>query len=249
MKIISNQEYDDLMAFMEPKLKTLWEHENNEREKQGRKPLDMFQFGFSILDINHYLIDEECDFYLVFNGSFLRMIYDTLLKASKEHSEKFGTGDANDVINALYEVSGVYGFKDIERYIEFLSDHACCYVIYRNNKQFDNDMLRIDLFRLVKPNKMDNSKLDFIGGLMHTLKHFSMEDQNLSTGKDIYNVFDIHHIVYLIGMAFRLKESKGSKYEAIQKLTNANMFASFYKENVSGVFFLNSYYKKKSVKI
>ena len=50
-------------------------------------------------------------------------------------------------------------------------------------------------------------------------------------------------------MAFRLREGERSKYEAIQKLTNANMFASFYKENVSGVFFLNSYYKKKSVKI
>ena len=37
------------------------------------------------------------------------------------------------------------------------------------------------------------------------------------------------------------------KYEAIQKLANANMFASFYKEVISGVFFLNSYYKKRSV--
>ena len=69
MKIISNQEYDDLMAFMKPKLQSLWEHENNEREKQGRDALNMFQFGFSILDINHYLIDDECDFYLVFNGN------------------------------------------------------------------------------------------------------------------------------------------------------------------------------------
>ena len=249
MKRISNQEYDDLMAFMKPKLQSLWEHENNEREKQGRDALNMFQFGFSILDINHYLIDDECDFYLVFNGSFLRMIYDTLLNASKEHPEKFGTGDANDVIDALYDVSGFYDVGDKNRYIEFISENACCYIIYRNNKEFDNDILRIDLFRHVMPNKKDNSKLDFVGGLMHTLKHFSIEDQNLSTGKDIYNVFDIHHIVYLIGMAFRLREGEGSKYEAIQKLTNANMFASFYKENVSGVFFLNSYYKKKSVKI
>ena len=247
MKIISNQEYDDLMAFMKPKLQSLWEHENIERKKQGRNTLDMFQFGFSILDINHYLIDDICDFYLVFNGGFLRMIYNTLLKASKDYPEKFGTGDANDVIDALYDVSGFYGFGDKERYIEFLSDHACCYVIYRTNKEFDNSILRIDLFRHVMPNKKDDSKLDFVGGLMHTLKHFSIKDQNLSTGKDIYNVFDIHHIIYLIGMAFRLREGEGCQYEAIQKLANANMFASFYKEVISGVFFLNSYYKKRSV--
>ena len=164
MKRISNQEYDDLMAFMKPKLQSLWEHENNEREKQGRDALNMFQFGFSILDINHYLIDDECDFYLVFNGSFLRMIYDTLLNASKEHPEKFGTGDANDVIDALYDVSGFYGFGDKNRYIEFISENACCYIIYRNNKEFDNDILRIDLFRHVMPNKKDNSKLPLCWG-------------------------------------------------------------------------------------
>ncbi len=61
------------------------------------------------------------------NGSFLRMIYDTLLNASKEHPEKFGTGDANDVIDALYDVSGFYGFGDKNRYRVYIRE---CMLLY-----------------------------------------------------------------------------------------------------------------------
>lgn len=71
MKLISKQEYDELMKFMQPKLRSLWNHENNERKKQGKEPLNVFQFGFSIMDIDHYYIDDNYDFYLVFNSTFL----------------------------------------------------------------------------------------------------------------------------------------------------------------------------------
>ena len=63
----------------------------------------------------------------------------------------------------------------------------------------------------------------------------------------IFYIFDIRHIIYLIGMAFRLKKGEGTKYKSLQQLTNAIMLASFYKEEVTGIFFLNSYYKKKSI--
>ena len=103
------------------------------------------------------------------------------------------------------------------------------------------------MFRSTEPNKKDKTKIDFVGGLLHTLKHFSVNDHNLSTGKYIYNVFDIHHIVYLIGMAFRLKIGEGAKYLSTQTLDKDIMLASFYKEKNTGIFFLNSYYKKKSI--
>ncbi|MBQ3609055.1 MAG: hypothetical protein IJO27_02335 [Bacilli bacterium] len=247
MKSISREEYDNLMAFMEPRIMSLWEHENNERNKQNRTPLDMFQIGFSINDIYHYYIEEDYDFYMIFNGSQLKLIYSTLLKALENHPDKFGTGDAWNILDALYDVDIYQQYNDIKSYIEYLSDHACCYIVYKKGNDFESDILRIDLFRHVKPNEKDNSKYDFIGGLMHTLKHFSIEDKNLSTGKDIFNVFDIHHIIYLIAMEFRLREGSGKKFEAIQKLTNAIMKASFYKEENTGIFFLNTYFKNKSI--
>ena len=246
MKIISIKEYNALMNFMESKLKSLWNHENEEREKQGKELINVFQFGFSILDINHYYIDENCDFYIVFNSSFLKMISSSILDATKKYPNKFGTGDAEDVIDALYNTSGYKYWGTKQDYINFLTGHACCYVVYQDNGIF-SDILRIDMFRSTMPNKEDPTKIDFVGGLLHTLKHFSIKDQNLSTGTYIYNIFDIRHIIYLIGMAFRLKKGEGTKYKSLQQLTNAIMLASFYKEEVTGIFFLNSYYKKKSI--
>lgn len=159
---------------------------------------------------------------------------------------KRGTGDAEDVIDALYNTSGYKYWGTKQDYINFLTGHACCYVVYQDNGIF-SDILRIDMFRSTMPNKEDPTKIDFVGGLLHTLKHFSIKDQNLSTGTYIYNIFDIRHIIYLIGMAFRLKKGEGTKYKSLQQLTNAIMLASFYKEEVTGIFFLNSYYKKKSI--
>lgn len=66
-------------------------------------------------------------------------------------------------------------------YIKFLTGRACCYVVYQDNGIF-SDILRIDTFRSTMPNKEDPTKIDFVGGLLHTLKHFSIKDQNLSTG-------------------------------------------------------------------
>lgn len=247
MKLISKQEYDELMKFMQPKLRSLWNHENNERKKQGKEPLNVFQFGFSIMDIDHYYIDDNYDFYLVFNSTFLNLIYSKIQKAMEKFPEKFGTGNANDVIDAIYAISAFDKLGDKDEYVRFLIDHPCCYIVYRKNNEFEENILRIDILRLIKTNKEDPTKSDFIGGLMHTLKHFSIDDKNLSTGTYVHNVFDIHYIVYLIAMAFRLKTGERCTYKAIQELSNAIMLASFYKEEVSGIYFLNSYYKKKSI--
>lgn len=63
--------------------------------------------------------------------------------------------------------------------------------------------------------KNDPLKSDFVGGLLHVLKHFSVEGKNLATGNDINNVFDIGHIIYLIAMAFRLKKQCEKDHQII----------------------------------
>ena len=243
MKVITKQQHSELMEFLEPHLKSLWELENREREKQEKDQLEMFQFGFSIYDIFPYKIDEDVEFYIIFNSSFLHHINDKIKIALKEYPEKFGTGNASDVLDALYSVSEYQPFGSIDDYVKYLTDHLCCYIVYKEKGYF-TDILRIDLLRQLKPNLKDPTKNDFIGGLLHTLKHFSINDKNLSTGNYIYNIFDIYHLVYLIAMAFRLKEGEGYRYKSHQELSNAKMLASFFREPETGIFFLNSYYKK-----
>ncbi len=68
MKVITKQEYTELMEFLEPHLKALWDHENKERIKKGEAPLTFFQFGFSIIDIYPYRIDDTTQFYMVFTS-------------------------------------------------------------------------------------------------------------------------------------------------------------------------------------
>ena len=49
----NTQSLANSLNFMESKLKSLWNHENEEREKQGKELINVFQFGFSILDIKY----------------------------------------------------------------------------------------------------------------------------------------------------------------------------------------------------
>ncbi len=244
MKVITKQEYTELMEFLEPHLKALWDHENKERIKKGEVPLTFFQFGFSIIDIYPYRIDDTTQFYMVFNSSFLRVIYKDINMALQKSPDKFGTGNASDVIEALYNISAYQRFGSIKDYIQFLNDHLCCYIVYRENGLLSDDILRVDLLRQILPSKEDETKKDFVGGLLHTLKHFSIANQNLSTGTYVHNIFDIHHLMYLIAMSFRLRNGEGCRYKAEQILSDGKMLAFFYREQETGIYFLNSYYKK-----
>lgn len=62
-------------------------------------------------------------------------------------------------------------------------DCCCSYVAYRFYGEF-GDVLQIDLLRAIKPNKKIPGKNDVVGGLLHVLKHFSLDGKNLATGTD-----------------------------------------------------------------
>lgn len=243
--MISHEEYDALMAFMNEHIINLWNHENTVRAEEEQ--LTYTQTGFSICDIIKYHVEEGICFYLVFNSTFLRIINNDLPNAIRLYSDKFGTGNACDVIAGLYLVSGFPPFYSANEYGEFLSNKPC-YVVYNINGEFYNNILRIDLFRHLRPAKnAKNNEMEFIGGLFHALKHFSMNGVNLSTGKDINDTFDVSHVVYLIAMAFRLKYEEERGYGAEQELYQKEKVLQygFYKEEESGVFFLKTCHLKK----
>ena len=112
MKMLDRQEYDDLMSYLKPVFKKIWAHENDERQKVG-KSLDAFQFGFPINNIWLYLTEnDEEKFYIIFNVSFFSMISDQIKQAQTQYPENFGTGNADDVMDALYQVSNYKGLGD-----------------------------------------------------------------------------------------------------------------------------------------
>ena len=60
-----------------------------------------------------------------------------------------------------------------KNYLRFLVDSND--IVYKRNGNFCNDILRLDLFRDIK-NDSKKSITDFIGGLFHALKHFSLAE-------------------------------------------------------------------------
>lgn len=244
MKMISFEEYDALKAYMEPKLFELWQHENEVRKEKGLEELNYFQIGFPITEVYHYYVEGDHNFYIVFNVSCHRLLQEGILEALETFPEKFGTGNAMDVVDALYEGSHFKSLGNKERYIQFLVDNVCCYIVYANRTEF-GDILRLDTFRSVEAKRNSSNAYDFTGGLLHVLKHFSHEDRNLAVGKDVHDLFDLEHLVYLIAMAFRLKVGEGSTWEATQELKEGPMKAVFYKEEVTGFYFIKTYHRFK----
>lgn len=244
MKLISFEEYDALMEYMEPKLLELWRHENEVRKEQGIEELDSFQTGFPINEIYHYYAEADHNFYIVFNVSCHRLLQEGIIEALEAFPEKFGTGNAMDVVDALYEGSVFKSLGGKDRFIKFLAENACCYVVYANEEGF-GDILRIDTFRKVDERNGKQDVYDFTGGLMHVLKHFSYEGRNLAVGKDVHDLFDLEHLVYLIAMAFRLKEGEKCNWEATQELIEGPMHAVFYKEEATGFYFIKTYHRVK----
>lgn len=107
MKMLDRQEYDDLMSYLKPVFKKIWAHENDERQKVG-KSLNAFQFGFPINNIWLYLTEKNGEkFYIIFNVSFFSMISDQIKQAQTQYPENFGTGNADDVMDALYQVRNI----------------------------------------------------------------------------------------------------------------------------------------------
>ena len=55
---------------------------------------------------------------------------DLYLKAFEMFPQNFGTGNALDVIDALYEAGEIESWGwDKDRYIDFLKGEVCCYIV------------------------------------------------------------------------------------------------------------------------
>lgn len=168
-----------------------------------------------------------------------------LLEAVTKFPERFGTGDAYDVVEAIRLVEPT--FDNAERHAQFLQNEQFGFVMENNAGSIQKKVLRIDLFRHIKLGQ--SGKPEFIGGLLHAFKHFSYKGINLATGKDVN---DISHPQQLIELAIRAfympEESEETAKEFIGRISldeNYWLKFSFFLEEVNEVYFINTIHKEK----
>lgn len=105
-------------------------------------------------------------------------------------------------------------------------------------------VLRVDLLRYLKDNETTQKK-DFVGGLLHSLKHFSKDGRNLSVGKDINDVSNMEDILIYIGRAFRdcaQNKPKDNTVEIPIK-DDARMRFAFYYDKDKDTYYLKTAYR------
>ena len=237
--MISKEKYKIISSQLKNVTYNIWKCENANRESDGEAKLEIYQEGFSIDECFCY---SKGDYMLYFacNFTFLKTVLRDILCAICDTPGNFGTGNASDVINALFKISGRY--RTTEDFIAYLKNFACCYVLYETKGAISPKILRVDLLRYLKDNKKDANKKDFVGGLLHSLKHFSIEGKNLSVGQDINDISCMDDILVYIAKAFVKCAENNTKDNVIvmQIEDGINMKFSFYYDEDKHVYFLNT---------
>lgn len=239
--MISEELYDKTREFVEKKAYNLWIHENEILKKKNLPEKNMFQYGFNIDECFCYELTDVKIIFLL-NTFFLKNINTNIVLSQNTSSELFGTGNALDVLSALFNNSRT--LVDFEQYILLQKDFACCYVVFMRDGNLEDEVLRIDMFRKLDQNKQHQKKKDFTGGLLHILKHYSIKGKNLSVGNDKNDVDSIDQILIDIARAFICKQSdKRCDTDFVSVIDNNNnhkLKVVFYREVNTNVYFIKT---------
>ena len=199
------------------------------------------RIGFSEENFENIRIGNR-NLYFISTNIFESIINEILPIATNKFPERFGTGNAKDVISAIHEI---HQWFDLERYIESLKTENFCYVLEIVDNGISDKILRIDLYRDVKPNS--ESKFDFVGGIFHCYKHFSLDGKPLSTSNEINDLKYPKELLHKIAEAFfvhNLTNSEAKTYiTEIEIDTKYNLKLVFYFEEYTRVNFIKTVHK------
>lgn len=242
--MISEDKYNSISSLLKKVTNKVWLVENNNRKENCETELSLYQEGFSIEECFTYKIGSTV-FYFACNYSFLKIVERSILAARKKYPELFGTGDAQNIIEALYKESGHQ--NSIDEYCEYLRNYACCYVLYETGDTLSPNVLRIDLFRILKESKNNPLKMEFVGGFFHILDHFSINGQYLATEKDQNDVSEIDDILIYIAKAFL--KCEGIKEQetkvTIQMENGKPLNCVFFWDEAKEVYYLTTIHRQK----
>lgn len=237
LSTISREEHQALSQFIKMKSKALFDHENS-----NGHPRNVFIGQMAWGDCFKVDICDGINLYFAFSR-LIRTIIEVTLPAAMEHiPEAFGKKDATAIIQALKETYPYY--QSDERFESFLARENCIYVAKNTNGVFADELLRLDLFRLIKKNPSEES-IDFIGGLFHAMKHFDL-DKRLFWSPNHQCSTDMYELIIHLSKGFfrnreiRKKNDRISYYSSLDVEDGRRLVADYYKEQDSDVFFLNT---------
>jgi len=226
------EEYQSIRESIKEKSIALMKHERKESATIGVLAENYTQYNIN-----------GRTFYSVKSNVFKHLIERFYFAAHKNFPDKFGTGNASDVIEALYKIQPVF---DLLRYTEFLKYEQFAYLMEFSEGKVSDKVLRLDLFRKLDTNT--NGNLEFTGGIMHVLKHFSIRGVNLSTGKDVNDITRPENVVDLIVRAFFIEEGVfENPKKFISRIVIDEKYCLkfvFYLEEKTNVFFLKTIFKE-----
>lgn len=141
--------------------------------------------------------------------------------------------------------------NSLEKYADYLKNEHFAWIVEVDKGEVKGNVLRLDLFRNLKA-VIDSKKgeLEFIGGIFHAFKHFSLNGRPLSTHQ-AKNDLDHPNCIFDIAIrGFFINEDKIVTKNSIKssiKLDNKYILELvFYYEEKTDVYFLKTIIKKES---
>ena len=236
MRIVTFEEYEEIKNIVNKEMKLLAKHENKNS-----------YFGqIAINSCYSRMLSDKLQLFQLFSLGIIHVLEYDYMQALKDNPECFGTGNARDVIHALFVQAQKNGWAwDEERYTESLSSEKFCLLLCKKEGSFLNDILRIDLFRHIKESAKRPKCYDFVGGLFHALHHFSVGEQCASIfPNQNLQLYDIEQLIWPIAKAFYegtwRKGKYPNTYETGTIYLKKKMTLEIYKEDGRNVSFVNS---------
>lgn len=235
-RMMTEEQYLLISDFLEKRSLHLMENENKE-STHARFPRQNY------IDYNPH--EASPKFYVVATNIFKGIIFDKnyLADIASKNPEYFQTGDARDVLHGIVQYDENFKFLYERRICHFASllSKAHAYVIKIDGENIYPEILRIDLFRMLKKSKKDPNKYDFVGGLFHGFKHFGINGVNLSTRNEMVELYHTLRIIsFAIDAFFKSKRTQTSKgFDSIVKFNDeADLHFCFHENKETKTFFI-----------
>jgi len=244
--MIPLDEYFEIKEFLRQRVCDINSSENSDREVQREKetkyslPNDVASFSWmphiELCSSKNVAIKQIL--YIIPSLQFHTFLNYILPKAIRNFASMFGTGDAKDVLSALYSVSN-YQFGDINDYQRILRDDNCCYFLLREaDGKLSEKLFRLDLFRHILPSKEQPDKYDFIGGLMHAYRHCSWRNMKLSCGNGEIELNSLWDVPVLLGEVILC--STENKRTISYKRENETWKIEYFIDPETGIYYLTT---------
>ncbi len=236
MRLVSKDEYTEITALVKKEMRELAMHE--------KKNSYMAQSAINNCYVRH--LPDNSLLFQIFSPGFIHVVEQDYINALKETPECFGTGNARDVIHGLFVQARLHNWPwDENRYLEYLSNEIFCLLICKRETSFCREMLRVDLFRQLKESKTTTDCYEFIGGIFHALKHFSIKEQcaSLLPNQNV-DLYDVEQLIWPIANAFFMgtwkKGNRPKTFETSTLYLGKRFTLELYREDNSNVAFVNT---------